>query len=58
MPFASYGSCQVTTCPNMASTPLGLCPGPETRYRYPDRPGGGNPARYAAVGLQVEEGDG
>ena len=40
VPFAGYGGCQVTTCPNMAGTPLGLCPGHETRYRYHDRPGG------------------
>jgi integrase len=40
VPYAGYGGCQVTTCPNMAGTPLGLCPGHDTRYRYHDRPGG------------------
>jgi integrase len=40
VPFAGYGGCHVTTCPNMAGTPLGLCPGHETRYRCHGRPGG------------------
>ncbi|MGH3122259.1 MAG: tyrosine-type recombinase/integrase [Streptosporangiaceae bacterium] len=40
VPFGGHGGCQVTTCPNMAATPLGLCPGHETRYRYHGRPGG------------------
>ena len=40
VPFAGYGACEVTTCPNMAGTPLGLCPGHEARYRDHDRPGG------------------
>ncbi|HEY3033723.1 MAG TPA: tyrosine-type recombinase/integrase [Streptosporangiaceae bacterium] len=38
--FDGYGSCQVAVCPNMASSPLGLCSGHETRYQREGRPGG------------------
>ena len=38
--FDGYGDCRVAVCPHMACSPLGLCPGHETRYRSDDRPGG------------------
>ena len=40
VPFDGYGPCRVAVCPDLASTPLGLCSGHESRYQTQGRPGG------------------
>ena len=35
-----YGRCLVTVCPHLAASPVGLCPGHESRYYRHGRPGG------------------
>ena len=39
-PFSGYGPCAVAVCPNLAESPLGLCPGHSSRYRRDGSPGG------------------
>ena len=39
-PAAGYGRCHVRVCPEMAFSPLGLCPRHEARYRSQGSPGG------------------
>jgi integrase len=39
-PLGGYGPCQVTVCPDLAGTPLGLCDGHDSRYQSHGRPGG------------------
>jgi hypothetical protein len=38
--FDSYGGCRVAVCPELAYSPLGLCHGHESAYRFQGRPGG------------------
>jgi hypothetical protein len=37
--YHGFGECQVTVCPSLAATPLGLCSEHEARYDREDRPG-------------------
>jgi len=39
-PFGGYGPCAVAVCPNLAESPLGLCPWHSSRYRRDGNPGG------------------
>jgi integrase len=39
-PFGGYGPCAVLVCPNLAESPLGLCPWHSARYRRDGSPGG------------------
>jgi hypothetical protein len=39
-PFRGYGPCTVLVCPNLAESPLGLCPWHSSRYRREGSPGG------------------
>jgi integrase len=38
-PFDGYGNCVATVCPNLAESPLGLCPWHSGRYRRDGSPG-------------------
>lgn len=38
--FRSYGDCSVTTCPELAQSPLGFCTAHEGRYEREGSPGG------------------
>ncbi|MDT3444007.1 tyrosine-type recombinase/integrase [Pseudofrankia sp. BMG5.37] len=40
VPYPGYGDCQVSVCPALAASPLGLCSGHTARYRGDDQPGG------------------
>jgi integrase len=40
VPFAGYGVCLVSACPDLAATPLGLWSGHQARYRAQGQPGG------------------
>ena len=42
--FDGYGTCAAVVCPNLAESPLGLCPWHSSRYRRDGSPGGGRPA--------------
>ena len=38
-PFDGYGTCGAVVCPNLAESPLGLCPWHWSRYRHDGSPG-------------------
>ncbi len=40
VPYDSYGGCRAAVCPELAYSPLGLCHGHESAYRFQGRPGG------------------
>ena len=40
VPYDSFGGCRVDVCPELAYSPLGLCHGHESAYRFQGSPGG------------------
>jgi integrase len=40
VPYDSFGGCRVAVCPELAYSPLGLCHGHESAYRFQGSPGG------------------
>ncbi|MGH3123713.1 MAG: tyrosine-type recombinase/integrase, partial [Streptosporangiaceae bacterium] len=52
-PFEGYGACAVVVCPDLAASPLGLCPGHATRYKNAGLPGGASlPPHWSSLDRQ------